>query len=237
MHSILTLQYDCPHTQQDRSRRKRQRRETHEADEDAIFAAELLGLVHDRVRDTGDFLRIIGDTAGGLAGGSIKLLSASVKVNEGIGRREPTTDLGDLRIVASVLRKRFATHFSRMRGSVCKLAFTRIYLSQLPWSCCVRRQKVFRAIILASVVETLVRNWYAPSPTPFATAYPLCSAIVRQGVQRLMVVLGVNVSRIMSSCMTITVNQDRNLKSESTPLCPPRRLYNPAHIDRVSPAS
>lgn len=68
-------------TQQDRSRRKRQRRPSQEADEDAIFAAELLGLVHDRVRDAGDLLRIVGDTAGGLAGGSIKLLSAPVKVS------------------------------------------------------------------------------------------------------------------------------------------------------------
>lgn len=67
-------------TQQDRSRRLRQRGATQEADEDAVFAAEMLGLVYDRVRDMGDVLRIIGDTAGGLAGGSIKILSASVNV-------------------------------------------------------------------------------------------------------------------------------------------------------------
>ncbi len=64
---------------QDRSRRKRQRRVT-EADEDAAFAAEMLGLVYDRVRDVGDVLRVVGDTAGGLAGGSFKLISASVNV-------------------------------------------------------------------------------------------------------------------------------------------------------------
>lgn len=40
----------------------------------------MLGLVYDRVRDIGDMLRVIGDTTGGLAGGSIKLLSASVNV-------------------------------------------------------------------------------------------------------------------------------------------------------------
>jgi len=51
-----------------------------EADEDAAFAAEMLGLVYDRVRDVGDALRVVGDTAGGLAGGSFKLISASVNV-------------------------------------------------------------------------------------------------------------------------------------------------------------
>ncbi|CAM9311435.1 unnamed protein product, partial [Hapterophycus canaliculatus] len=81
LNSIRRAQGRARHAEekQDRSRRKRHRRAAQEADEDAIFAAELLGLVHDRVRDAGDLLRIIGDTAGGLAGGSIKLLSAPVK--------------------------------------------------------------------------------------------------------------------------------------------------------------
>lgn len=81
--SILYVQFDTIYlriTQQARSRRTRQRGVTQEADEDAVFAAEMLGLVYDRVRDIGDVLRVIGDTTGGLAGGSIKLLSASVNV-------------------------------------------------------------------------------------------------------------------------------------------------------------
>lgn len=67
--------------QQDRSRRRKRGGVT-EADEDAAFAAEMLGLVYDRVKDVGDVLRVVGDTAGGLAGGSFKLLSASVNVRE-----------------------------------------------------------------------------------------------------------------------------------------------------------
>lgn len=74
--------FACLATQQDGSRRTRQRGATQEADEDVVFAAEMLGLVYDRVRDVGDLLRVIGDTTGGLAGGSIKLLSASVNVRE-----------------------------------------------------------------------------------------------------------------------------------------------------------
>lgn len=66
--------------QQDRSRRRK--RGVTEAEEDAAFAAEMLGLVYDRVKDVGDVLRVVGDTAGGLAGGSFKLLSASVNVRE-----------------------------------------------------------------------------------------------------------------------------------------------------------
>eukprot|EP00903_Cladosiphon_okamuranus_P007691 g7454.t2 len=63
--------------EKDRSRRRKRAGVT-EADEDAAFAAEMLGLVYDRVKDVGDVLRVVGDTAGGLAGGSFKLLSASV---------------------------------------------------------------------------------------------------------------------------------------------------------------
>lgn len=66
--------------QQGRDRRRK--RGVTEADEDAAFAAEMLGLVYDRVRDVGDVLRVVGDTAGGLAGGSFKLLSASVNVRK-----------------------------------------------------------------------------------------------------------------------------------------------------------
>lgn len=66
--------------QQDRGRRRK--RGVTEAEEDAAFAAEMLGLVYDRVKDVGDALRVVGDTAGGLAGGSFKLLSASVNVRK-----------------------------------------------------------------------------------------------------------------------------------------------------------
>lgn len=45
-----------------------------------MFAAAVLGFVHDRVRDVGDVFRVVGDTAGGLAGGSIKAVGASVNV-------------------------------------------------------------------------------------------------------------------------------------------------------------
>lgn len=61
---------------------RRRKRGVTEADEDAAFAAEMLGLVYDRVREVGDVLRVVGDTAGGLAGGSFKLISASVNVRE-----------------------------------------------------------------------------------------------------------------------------------------------------------
>ncbi|CAM9291628.1 unnamed protein product, partial [Laminaria digitata] len=57
---------------------RRKRRSLQEADEDAVFAAAVLGFVHDRVRDVGDVFRVVGDTAGGLAGGSIKAVGASV---------------------------------------------------------------------------------------------------------------------------------------------------------------
>lgn len=46
-----------------------------------MFAAAVLGLVHDRVRDVGDLFRVVGDTAGGLAGGSIKAVGATVNVS------------------------------------------------------------------------------------------------------------------------------------------------------------
>lgn len=59
---------------------RRKRRALQEADEDAMFAAAVLGFVHDRVSDVGDVLRVVGDTAGGLAGGSIKAVGASVNV-------------------------------------------------------------------------------------------------------------------------------------------------------------
>lgn len=60
--------------------RKKSRR-NQEADEDAVFAAAVLGFVHDRVRDVGDAFRVVGDTAGGLAGGSIKAVGATVNVS------------------------------------------------------------------------------------------------------------------------------------------------------------
>ncbi|CAM9598128.1 unnamed protein product [Ectocarpus sp. 13 AM-2016] len=66
-------------TKQEKSRRKRRRGAgKEELDEDVVFAAEVLGLVHDRVRDAGDLMRVIGDTAGGLSGGTFKLLSVPV---------------------------------------------------------------------------------------------------------------------------------------------------------------
>lgn len=46
-----------------------------------MFAAAVLGLVHDRVRDVGNLFRVIGDTAGGLAGGGIKAVGATVNVS------------------------------------------------------------------------------------------------------------------------------------------------------------
>eukprot|EP00752_Nemacystus_decipiens_P012056 g10688.t1 len=66
------------HSQPEKDRSRRRKRGVTEADEDAAFAAEMLGLVYDRVKDVGDMFRVVGDTAGGLAGGSFKLLSASV---------------------------------------------------------------------------------------------------------------------------------------------------------------
>lgn len=51
-----------------------------EADDDAVFAAALLGELHDTVRVVGDVFRIVGDTAGALTGGSIKAVGAAVNV-------------------------------------------------------------------------------------------------------------------------------------------------------------
>lgn len=41
--------------------------------------------MHDRVRDVGNVCRIVGDTAGALAGGSIKAIGATVNVRWGFG--------------------------------------------------------------------------------------------------------------------------------------------------------
>lgn len=59
---------------------RQKQRSPGEAEEDAVFAAAVLGLVHDRVRDVGNLFRVIGDTAGGLAGGGIKVVGATVNV-------------------------------------------------------------------------------------------------------------------------------------------------------------
>lgn len=40
----------------------------------------MLGLVYDRVRDVGNVCRVVGDTAGAVAGGSIKAVGATVNV-------------------------------------------------------------------------------------------------------------------------------------------------------------
>lgn len=51
-----------------------------EADDDAVFAAAVLGELHDTIRVVGDVFRIVGDTAGALTGGSIKAVGAAVNV-------------------------------------------------------------------------------------------------------------------------------------------------------------
>lgn len=51
-----------------------------EADEDAMFAAAVLGALHNTARDTGNLFRVVGDTTGALIGGSVKAVSATVKV-------------------------------------------------------------------------------------------------------------------------------------------------------------
>ena len=52
-----------------------------EVNEEAEFAAAVLDLVHNRVRDVGNVFRVVGDTAGGVAGGSIKAVGAGVHVS------------------------------------------------------------------------------------------------------------------------------------------------------------
>lgn len=79
---------------------RRKRRALQEADEDAVFAAAVLGFVHDRVRDVGDVFRVVGDTAGGLTGGSIKAVGASVNVSAAwlLHRRDFTARWWDLEV-------------------------------------------------------------------------------------------------------------------------------------------
>ena len=61
--------------------RKRQTAGEGEADEEAEFAAAVLDLVHKRVRDVGNVFRVVGDTAGVVAGGSINAVGAGVHVS------------------------------------------------------------------------------------------------------------------------------------------------------------
>lgn len=61
--------------------RKRQSAREGGGDEDEKFAAAVLDLVYDRVRDVGNVFRAVGDTVGGLAVGSIKAVGAGVHVS------------------------------------------------------------------------------------------------------------------------------------------------------------